>query len=309
MAKKKKVPRIRRIITAGIFIIIALLIAASLIFSHVFSRVTYVDRVTLRLKDLPPGFEGKTILFVSDIDMVGLSGPRTAWSVLRKLEKLHPDILILGGDYASPSIWERINGDTDESALAARRMKLFSYLADFHAPMGKYAVAGENDDMATLSQELSIGNIQLLSDSSVQLMSGGGVITLAGLSDYSGSLTNYSQLASTAKSTDCVIAAAHNPASITGILTAEASGGGQWCDAVLSGHTHGGQAVVAGRSLLKLTDSETRYGAGWSNESGVHVLVSEGLGCEAVNLRFGTKSTVHFITLERAPDTPAPTTP
>lgn len=304
MAKKKKTPRIRRIVTAGIFIIIALAIAVVLILGHVLSRVTYVDRVTLRLKDLPQGFEGKTILYVSDIDMVGLSGPRSAASVLDKLEKLHPDMLILGGDYAGPSIWQRINGKTDENELAAKRMKLFSYLSDFYAPMGKFAVAGDNDDAATLAQELSLGNIQLLSDSSVQLMSGGGVITLAGLSDYSGSLTNYSQLAASAKSTDCVIAVAHNPASMTGILTAEASGGGAWCDAVLSGHTHAGQAVVAGRSLLKLTDSETRYGAGWSTESGVHILVSEGLGCEAVNLRLGTKSTVHFITLERANDTP-----
>jgi len=301
MKKKKKPPRLRRLLTAGIFIIITLFILGSLASCHILSRIIHVERVTLQIEDLPTGFEGKTILFASDIDMVGLNGPHVASALFRKLERLNPDILILGGDYANRSLISRINGSEDENALAARRMKFFSSLADFHTPMGKYAVTGENDKSDNLAQELSLGGIQLLSDSSVQIMSSGSILTIAGLSDYSGSLTNYSMLASGCRAEDCVIAVAHNPASLTGILTAEAGGGGAWCDAVLAGHTHGGQAVVAGRSLLRLTDSELRYPLGWSKESGIHVLVSEGVGCESVNLRFGTQSTVHFITLEKAP--------
>ena len=88
------------------------------------------------------------------------------------------------------------------------------------------------------------------------------------------------------------------------MLTAEAGDGGAWCDVILTGHTHGGQAVIAGRSLLKLTDAETRYGSGWSKESGVHVLVSPGVGCESVNLRLNTKPTAHLITLSKAGNTP-----
>jgi len=305
MRKKKKPPRLRRMLTAGIFIIIALFLLGALVFCHGVARVTHVERVTLHLKDLPAGFDGKTILYVSDIDMVGLNGPRSAAATMKKLSKLKPDILILGGDYTSTSLLSRINGSGDSNDAAAKRMHFFGALADFYAPMGKYAVAGENDDPASLAQELSLGGIQLLSDSQVQLMSGGGLLTIAGLSDYSGSLTNYSQLASQCRMDDCVIAVAHNPASITGILTAEAKNGGAWCDAALTGHTHGGQAMVAGRSLLRLTDSEMRYGTGWSKESGVHVLVSEGLGCETVNLRFGTRSTVHFITLRKGESQPA----
>ncbi len=300
MKKQKKPPRLRRWITAGIFIIIALFILISLLTGFVLSRITHVERVTLMLKDLPAEFDGTTILYVSDIDMVGLSGPRSAAALFRKLERLKPDILILGGDYACPSLTDRINGSADEAAMADKRRRLFAYLANFQAPLGKFAVAGENDAAGDLAGEMAAGGIRLLSDETAQIQRGPARIILAGLSDYSGSLTNYSALAAGCAAGDCVIAAAHNPASITGILTAEAGDSGSWCDVVLAGHTHGGQALLAGRSMLKLTDRETRYGSGWSKEGDVHVLVSEGVGCETVSLRLGTRSTVHFITLRRA---------
>ena len=70
-------------------------------------------------------------------------------------------------------------------------------------------------------------------------------------------------------------------------------------DLILSGHTHGGQMILGKHSMLTLSPQETRYPAGWSKESGVFILVSQGVGCEIVDLRLGTEAQVHLITLRR----------
>ena len=299
MKKQKKIPALRRRITAGIFIIIGLALVAALGVGFALSRVTYVERVTLLLADLPEQLAGTTILYISDVDMVGLSGPRGTAALFDKLEQLHPDILLLGGDYANPSLMDRINGEADDEVLAGKRRSLFSALADFEAPLGKYAVAGEHDGNA-LAEELALGGIRLIKDETVDISAGGVRLILAGLGAYSGGLSGASQQASALRSDDCVIAAAHNPATVSSILTSEAADGGPWADVVLTGHTHGGQVTLNGRSMLKLTENETRYPTGWSKESGTFVLVSQGLGCEGLNMRLGTHSTVHLITLRRA---------
>lgn len=300
MKKQKQPPRLRVILVGGLFALIALTIAGMLLYMHVVSRVVHVERVTLYLKDLPPGFDGRTILFVSDIDMVGLNGPGSVTRLMDSLEKLEPDILILGGDYAGNSMLDKLNSTGDELALEEDRRALFSAIADFNAPLGKYAVAGDNDAGAEdLAAELSLGRITYLDDSGGSIRLGDEEIYVVGLKDYSQGSTAYSGIASGFSEGDCVIAVTHNPSSVSGMMTAEAGDTGQWCDVILTGHTHDGQIRLWDRSLIRLTQQEERYPTGWSKESGVFILVSPGAGCETVNLRFGTQAQVHLITLKR----------
>ena len=56
------------------------------------------------------------------------------------LAALEPDVLLLGGDYAAPGLWETLNGmDMENAAVAAQaasdRHLFFSALADFPAPL------------------------------------------------------------------------------------------------------------------------------------------------------------------------------
>lgn len=303
MKKSKEPPRLRRRIIAGLFLLIALAILGTLAYSFVNSRVVHVRRTELRLADLPIEFEGKTVLFLSDPDMVGLSGPSAVSSLMDDLKELHPDLLILGGDYAGDSLLETLNSSASEGKKAARRRELFSALADFPAPLGKFAVAGEEDAAAgNLAEELRLGEIQLLSDSAARVQIGSGQLCIVGLKNAGEGLAGLDSLSSAYRHNDCVIAVAHSPASISGAITAEAGDTGQWCDVFLTGHTHGGQMVLGDRSLLQLTEQEKRYPAGWTKESGVWVLVSNGLGCDSVNLRLNAPAEVHLITLTRATD-------
>lgn len=301
MKKNQKPPRIRRLVIGGLFLIIALAIAGVSIFSFCVSRVVNLERVTLYLDDLPAAFEGKTVLFLSDIDMVGLSTASGAARLLDKLALLKPDMLILGGDYASHSLFDVINSADDALKLESKRREFFSSLADFDAPLGKFAVAGENEaDAADLRSEMALGGVALMSDEAVRIDLGGDTITLVGLSDYSKGLSNCAEISGKFSRSDCVIVISHNPSAISGVITTEAGDTGPWCDVMLTGHTHGGQMVLGGRSVLKLTDQEKRFPAGWTKESGTQILVSTGVGCETVNLRLGTSAKAHLITLKRA---------
>ena len=302
MKKDKKPPRLRRLLIGGIFALIALFIVGLLAFGYIRSRVVLIERTTVYIEDLPASFDGKTILFVSDIDMVGISGPGVTQNCLKRLQKLNPDILILGGDYAGYSLMDRLNSTGDPILMEEDRRAFFVGLSEFYAPMGKYAVAGDNDSVAEdLAAEMSLGGITLLDDSVGTLTAGGGSIYLIGLKDHSEKGISGSDFAANFSSDDCVIVIAHNPASVGGVITSEARDTGQWCDLILTGHTHHGQAVVGERSLLQLSAQETRFGEGWSNEGGVYLLVSPGLGCETVNLRLGTTPQVHLITLRKKP--------
>ena len=117
MPGRKKASLAKRRIVAGIFIAIALAIGACVAAGFIASRITHVERVTLLIEDLPENFDGATLLYVSDIDMVGVSTPGGVARLFEKLQKLNPDILILGGDYANPSLLHRINNKRDELAL------------------------------------------------------------------------------------------------------------------------------------------------------------------------------------------------
>ncbi len=297
--KKKRAPELRVVTCLFLAAAAALLGIAS--YSALLARVAHVERVTVSARDLPAEFDGMKILYVSDIDLVGLTTASGVARFFDRLEALGPDVLILGGDYASTPLWDRINGTGSEEALGKKRRALFAALRDFDAPMGKFAVAGENEESAeNLAAELSTGGIVLLSDSGVPLERGGERIAIVGLSDASAGKTDYGALASRFSKGDFVIVAAHNPSSVAGVLTAEAEDAGAWCDLMLTGHTHGGQAVLFGRTMVRLTARESRYLSGWHKASETWVLVSEGLGCEAVNLRFRTSAQVHLITLKRA---------
>ena len=64
----------------------------------------------MRLTDLPEAFDGTTFLYASDLDMNGLFGAQRMIRAFEPLKALNPDILLLGGDFVSPSVFDRLNG-------------------------------------------------------------------------------------------------------------------------------------------------------------------------------------------------------
>lgn len=260
---------------------------------HLNARTVHVRYAYIKLEDLPVSFDGTKVLFASDFDLNGLITAADMDKLFGRLQTLQPDLLLLGGDYASPSLLERLNGRTGANENKTRRA-FFEAIADFHAPLGKLAVSGDNDGCANdLNMAMMNSGVELI-DGTVRVISNGAdAIGVAGVGEDTGEL---SSIAGKLKESQCVIALMHSPSRVVDVQIAEASGGGQWADLALAGHTHGGQLQIAGRSILSLDETEKRCLGGWYSE-GAPLLVTEGVGCEGVNLRLGSQAEVWLITL------------
>lgn len=300
MASKKRFGGRKRH-RGGAWKVAAALLACLLLFlgyMYVQSRVVFVRYATVYIKDLPPEFDGVTVLFAADIDVKGAGEARAAAKLFDRLAALKPDMLLLGGDYAGPPLLARLNGDANDADIVPARHQFLTSLKDFPAPLGKYAVAAADDALPEqLLGSMDAAGIRLLLDDSAEIHRGDASIAVVGLLPGSGKT---SALAKGFRAGDCVIALMHSPAEFARCVTSDAADGGAWADLLLAGKTHGGQMAVAGRTLLTLNEHERRCLAGWRKEGDAFLLTTQGVGCEAVDLRLNTVAEVHCITLRRA---------
>ncbi|MBQ9951123.1 MAG: hypothetical protein IJO98_03145 [Clostridia bacterium] len=285
-APKRRKPGFRAGIAA------AALIALGLGAMHLQAKVVHVRSAEVVIDDLPEAFDGTRVLFASDFDFTSSADARQAERLFRKLQSLRPDILLLGGDYASPSLLERLNGSTGSEETAARKT-FFSALEHFDAPMGKFAVSGDEDGPAD-ALELSMFNsgVQLIDGELARIEKDGEAIGVVGV----GPQTRVSDLSRHIAGGRCVIALMHSPSRAVDVRISEAGDGGEWADLLLAGHTHGGQMKIGPVTALDLDANEKRYLSGWFTDA-APLLVTQGVGCEGVKLRLGTEAEVWLLTL------------
>ena len=288
-------------IALGAFMALLLVILAIGGIGLVNASLLRLRRAEVVMANLPRNLDGMTLLYASDIDLCGLNTPKRAGAVFSQLQSLRPDILILGGDYNSASVLDKLNqpdrSGPDEAKAIESRSDFFHYIRDFQAPLGKYAIAATDDPQwQNLRQVLKDNGIQPLINEKIDIHAGGDTLWLAGIS---GRINNLNDAGSAFERSDCVVVIADNPNVLPVLLTSEAADNGQWADLVLCGGTHGGQIRLFGRNLLSLSEAEQRFLSGWNTQSGVPILTSEGMGCEGINLRLGTAPEVWLITLRR----------
>ena len=265
------------------------------------ASVVRIRRAEVVLPDLPGGFDGVTLLYASDIDLCGLNTPERSGKIFDRLQSLRPDILLLGGDYTSSTLLEILNKPDGKEQSSPEKLELrasfFHYIASFDAPMGKFAIASPDDpdqeDLATLMES---SGVRPLFNDRTAIRSGDDTLWIAGVCRESASLNS---AGATFDRHDCVLLMAYSPEVLPVLLTSEAKNGGSWADLALCGHTHGGQIRLFGRSVLPLTSRELRFLSGWRTDSGLPILVNQGLGCEGANLRLGSQPEVWLITLRR----------
>lgn len=298
---KKRGAKAKLLLSAAFLLLMALLIAVMALSA----RVVHVRHTDVYLQDLPAGFDGITILYVSDIDLLSESTFRATRRLFQRMQALKPDVLLLGGDYTSETLLSILNRQGDVSAEnsnreIALRNEFFRALETFSAPMGKYAVRAQADpSVDVLEAAMAASQITLLQDEAIPLYSGAERIYLVGLAPFAEDSAALSGMSGQFSAVDCVVVAAHSAGSFSAIQIAEASDGGTWADLVLCGHSHGGQIRFGDRTLVQLTNRERQYLAGWYVENGVKLLVSQGLGCEGVALRLGSAPEANLLTLRK----------
>lgn len=287
--KYRRPPR-RRFPVKGFLLFLAALLLCAIPFVE--ARRLTVDRHTVQAANLPANLKNLKIAFASDVHQCAWFSQNQVNELVKTLNGLSADVVILGGDYAEDS----------DGAIA-----FFENLPPISARIGVYAVLGNHDrtepesNLSKLVGVIQGKGITPLVNNVAAVKRGQTYLYVAGVDDYYNGYPDVAGIASQVRSEDFVIFAGHTPDLLPDMLKAKSSDGdNHWFDLALFGHTHGGQINFFGKTPffnLK-TDVGPRYLSGWLEENRAAVLVSNGVGTVGAPVRLFAGPQVHLITLK-----------
>jgi len=265
--------------------LIALVITTGLVFLTVTAGFINARNPVITLLDLNiakkiQGSKTLKIAMASDIHLGTLVGKRGASRLVRMINSLHPDIILLAGDLV------------DEDLKPVIRRNLGETLKNLHAPLGVYAITGNHEYIggaAVAIAYLTAHKIKFLSDT-IELIDNR--FYLAGRDDRDKSRFTGKQrkpLAEILKGADPaypILLMDHQPFQLT---KPEELG----VDLQLSGHTHHGQMWP----FNYITNAIYEISWGYKKKGNTHFYVSSGYGTWGPPIRLGNRPEVVSIAL------------
>jgi predicted MPP superfamily phosphohydrolase len=212
---------------------------------------------------------------------------------------LKPDVVVLLGDYVASIRHRLLTGVVSPQAWGRA-------LAGLSAPLGVHAILGNHDwwtGAAAARAGLADNGIAVLeNDATLLTPSRGPAFWLAGIADqlayafswhhhpHQGADDLPGTLAKIPEDGRPIVLLVHEP-DIFPSVPARVS-------LTLAGHTHGGQVdlPIIGRPIIPSRDGD-RYAYGHVVEDGRHLIVSGGIGCTGLPIRFGVPPEIVLIEL------------
>jgi predicted MPP superfamily phosphohydrolase len=141
----------------GIIIVLSVMVASAYALVH--ARQIRITHTEVALRHLPQAWEGKRVVWISDIHLGQLHGPRFGTKIVSVVNSVDHDIVFIGGDMFDGT------GAPDIRELAAP----FKLLA---APLGTYFITGNHEeygDSGRFISEVSHCGIRVLQDELVEI--------------------------------------------------------------------------------------------------------------------------------------------
>ena len=246
-----------------------------------------VEEHALHLRHAPENWPGATALFVSDVHLGPFAGREFARRLAEQMRAISADLLLLGGDYAETGADMRV---------------FLEEICAFDAPLGKFAVQGNNDVQCARRENLDLpammarAGVQLLVNTRAEVRVPGGRILIGGVDECSFGQPDGRGLFQDAGENDARILTSHYPASVRNGFF-----GTRGAEAVLCGHTHAGQINLLGLTPYSIgyefKSCPMEHIKGWQG----NVLVSPGVGCSKWPVRIGARPQIHRIHMAKIP--------
>jgi predicted MPP superfamily phosphohydrolase len=239
-----------------------------------------IREIDLSVSGLPPEFIGYRIAHLSDLHVGSVTPPHLVARWLERVRDVPVDLTVITGDLVT-------SGEAFHDPIA-------DLVGRLKGPV--LFVPGNHDyfgDGLPLFRRLEARGVRVLRNERVVLERGEATLVVAGMDDV---WTRRGDVAASLRGREAgvTVLLAHDPA----VFDEAASMG---ADVMLSGHTHGGQIGVPGLArFVNLTKMANRYSLGVYRKGASTLVVSGGMGCTGLPIRFGVPPEVLVIRLQRA---------
>jgi uncharacterized protein len=279
------------LITRRNFLRLAAGSAAGLVFyaSEISRHELELIEVTIKLPRLPDAFAGMKLVQISDFHFQAFTEALFLEAIVRKVNTLAPDLVLLTGDFVS-------SNPLSQNTNVKLAYHCAEILSRIECPL-RYAIMGNHDVLVgahAVTDALTTHGIPVLANRSVPLERQGQRIWLAGVEDVLQQRPDVATAlpAGTRRAGEPTILLAHEPDFADYAM-------GRQVDLILSGHTHGGQILFPFLPPLMLPDMGTKYVHGlFRLGDGMQLYVNRGIGAVTLPFRFRCPPEITAITLQ-----------
>jgi predicted MPP superfamily phosphohydrolase len=215
-------------------------------------------------------------------------------SIVKQMNSLHPDIVVLLGDFAGGHTLAAQRGEGGRKTVLSG----IPPLGELQAPLGIWAVLGNHDwwyDGPAIRKELEANGIHVLENERVLVERpdpGQGSFWVGGLSDYDStrSKPSYTDTLANLPGSEPILILSHWP----DVFAAAP----QEVALTLAGHTHCGQVNLpfVGR-LIHASSGSEKWPCGLYDERGRKLYVTGGVGTSVLPVRFNQPPEIAVVTI------------
>ncbi len=262
-------------------IILIIIVIGLFLFAYSLIEPYFIEtkEITIESKQIPPEFDGKRIVFLTDIHYGPFFSKQRVDSIVNQTNALKPDMILLGGDYVT----------NDPSSVGP----VFSSLSQLKAPLGVYGVLGNNDPKNVTIQAMQNSGITYIGNKGVWVGNNSSEIRVGGVADMDTDVPDQLPILQGVTPNDFVILVSHKPDYFPKVSRSKV-------DLVLAGHTHGGQITFFG---LYAPFVNSKYGqeyvTGEKTIGNDTMIISNGIGMVWAPMRFFARPQIIVITLKR----------
>lgn len=269
----------------GLAVFAAILLSGGLTIGYMVSvalRDPVVRRANVAMPDWPRGTPPIRVVLLADIHV----GPPDMSSsrlerIVGQVNALHPDLVLIAGDFVSDKHVGRRLGDVAEAIAPLRRLR---------PPLGIYAVQGNHDHWRGKEVPIALRKtrVELLTNQAARV----GPISLGGVDDAFTGRDNVSEtVAAMRRLPGSRLLVTHSP-DVTPSVPNDVT-------LILAGHTHCGQiSFPLIGALYYESRYDDRFACGVTTDGDAkRVITSAGLGTSMLPLRLGAVPDIWLITL------------
>ncbi len=239
------------------------------------------EEIKIESNQIPAQFDGKKIVFISDVHLGSwpFFDQKRTEDLVNQVNELHPDMILLGGDYVS-----------DETPYIS---PCFTELSKLNAPLGVYGVLGNNDPHNQSIKAMKNAGITYIGNDGDWIENQGAKIRVGGVGDMRTDTQNQAAAIGNANKSDFLVLVSHNPDFFPQVDKS-------YVDVMLSGHTHGGQITFFGIwAPVVHSQYGNKYRTGIIKENNTTLIVSNGIGTIMLPMRFFARPQIIVLELKR----------